>query len=94
MKCVLYRLDNKTPFAPFVEEAVLVHNQDGSVSFQLPAGGFAGQEPRQYGVRHDQHDADPPKQYQRATLTGNIVVFLTRPEDPPMAYLYAQGKVY
>lgn len=89
MKCTLIRIDTARPF---VAEATLVNNADGSVSFQLPNGLFAGQEPRQYGVRHP--DSAENKQYQRATLNGSNAVFCTRPEDPPFVYLFAQGQVY
>ncbi len=79
---------------PFVERAELLKNADGSVSFALDGGGFAGQEPNQYGVRHDQHDGQPPQSYQRATLAGNTVTFLTRQRDIPMAYLIGFGTAY
>jgi hypothetical protein len=88
MRCTLLRVDNG---AAFVADAVIAPNADGSVSFVLPGGQYAGQEPRQYGVRHDGPD---PQQYQRARLEGNLVVFVTRPEDPPFVYLIGQGQVY
>lgn len=94
MKCTLIRLDTGRPF---VEEATLVDNGDGSVSFMLPTGMYAGQEPSlqgqpsHYGVRHD---GPATQAYQRATLTGSTVVFLTRPQDLPMVYLFAQGQAY
>jgi hypothetical protein len=91
MKCAVYRLDNGLPF---IADADLVTNGDGSVSFALPSGGYAGQEPNAYGQRHDQHDSDPPKAYQRATLVGACVTFVTRPQDAPMGYLLAQGQAY
>lgn len=91
MKCALYRVDTGLPF---VAEATLVQNGDGSVSFQLPEGGFAGQEPNAYGVRHDQHDSDPPKAYQRATVNGSCVTFVTRPQDAPQGYFLASGQSY
>ncbi len=78
---------------PFIARAEFVKNSDGSVSFAIDTG-YAGQEPNQYGVRHDQHDGDPPKSYQRATLTGNTVTFLTRSQDIPMVYLIGFGTAY
>lgn len=75
---------------PFIDKAELVTNPDSSVSFQLSDDTFAGQEPMQYGVRHD----GPNAQYQRARMTGNVVTFQTRPEDPPMAYLLGIGQVF
>jgi hypothetical protein len=88
MKCALIRFDNGLPF---VDEAALVTNGDGSVSFALPGGGFAGQEPNVYGGRDDNAE---PKAYQRATLAGSTVTFVTRPQDKPQAYLLAQGRAY
>ena len=89
MKCAVIRLDTGLPF---IADALLVTNPDGSVSFQI-AGGWAGQEPNHYGVRHDDPSAVPGV-YQRATLSGSSVVFVTRPQDAPMVYLIGQGKSY
>jgi|GEM_PF-6122200 len=89
MKCAVIRLDSGHPF---VDDAELVTNSDGSVSFKI-AGGWAGQEPNQYGVRHDD-PSEVPGVYQRATLAGSTVVFVTRPQDTPMVYLIGQGKAY
>lgn len=98
MKCTLIRLDNGQPF---VAEAVLVTNPDNSVSFQLPNGGYAGQEPNQvgqsstYGVRHDQAPGTGAAQsYQRATLVGSVVTFVTRPQDLPCVYLFGTGQAF
>ena len=79
---------------PFIASAQLVKNSDGSVSFAVGNGSYAGQEPNQYGVRHDQTDGEPPKSYQRATVSGNVVTFLTRPQDQPMVYLMGVGTAY
>lgn len=94
----LIRLDTG---ADFLTYAVLVTNPDGSVSFGLPNGGFAGQEPGDYGKRHDQDpNTGAPQQYQRATLSGNIVTFVPlapSTADPtfiPMGYLACIGQVY
>jgi hypothetical protein len=76
---------------PFIEDAQLVTNADGSVSFQLPDGHFAGQEPGQYGVRAD---GDATQQYQRATLDGSMVTFLPHPDYKACAYLLGKGQVY
>ncbi len=92
MKCAVYRLDTGVPF---IADADLVTNGDGSVSFELPSGGFAGQEPNAYGVRHDQDpNTGPPQAYQRATLTGSCVTFVTRPQDAPQGYLLASGQAF
>lgn len=88
MKCTLVRVDNGQPF---VADAVLVDNGDGSVSFQLPDGLYAGQEPNQYGVRHD---GPATQAYQRAMLAGSTVTFVTRPQDQPFVYLFGQGKAF
>lgn len=90
MKCALIRLDTGLPF---VKDATLFTNADGSVSFHIP-GGWAGQEPNVYGLRHDQVGGDSAQSYQRATLSGNVVTFVTRPQDAPMIYLIGQGKAY
>jgi hypothetical protein len=91
MKCALIRLDTGLPFVP---DAIPMPNADGSVSFETPTG-WAGQEPNQYGVRHpDQPIGQSPGAYQRATLTGSTVTFVTRPQDAPMVYLIGQGKAY
>lgn len=93
MKCAVYRVDNGLPF---IADAEMRHNDDGSVSFFLPDNaGWAGQEPNAYGVRHpDQPAGDNPGAYQRATLRDSCVTFVTRPQDAPMGYLLAQGQAY
>jgi hypothetical protein len=93
MKCALYRVDTGHPF---IADAVLHTNDDGSVRFALPNGtGWAGQEPNVYGLRHPDQPADQvPGAYQRATLDGHTVTFVTRPQDPPMGYFFVQGKAF
>lgn len=93
MKCAVYRIDNGLPF---IADAELQQNGDGSVSFSLPnSQGWAGQEPNVYGLRHpNQPISEAPGSYQRATVNGSCVTFVTRPQDAPMGYLLAQGKVY
>lgn len=93
----LVRMDNGQDFIP---QAQLISNSDGSVSFLLPGGGFAGQEPGLYGVRHDQTDGSSvPQQYQRATLAGSVVTFVPLPPEGtdkylPMGYLAYVGQVF
>lgn len=87
---------------PFIERAELITNDDTSVSFKLldgpDVGKFAGQEPNQvghpstYGVRYQ--NTVECGAYQRATLDGKEVVFLTRPQDIPCGYLLVVGKAY
>lgn len=98
MKLVtLIRLDNGQPF---VLRAMLINNPDGSVSFENLDNDnlFIGQEPNQvgqpstYGVRY--RDTTDCGSYQRATLSGNLVTFLTRPQDIPCVYLLGQGQAY
>jgi len=92
MKCTLVRVDNGQPF---ILDAQPIQNADGSMSCRLPSGAWAGQEPMQYGVRHpDQPGNETPGAYQRFTLSGSIATFVTRPQDPPAAYLYAVGRAY
>jgi hypothetical protein len=74
----------------FIEDAQLVTNADGSVSFQLADGSFAGQDPQEYGERVDGEN----KQYQRATVTGSTVTFLPHPDYPAYVYLLGAGTVY
>lgn len=95
MIVTVVRVDNGQPFIP---RATLITNSDGSVSFQLDGGNFAGQEPwvvgqpSTYGVRY----ADGPVcgSYQRATVAGQSVTFLTRPQDVPCTYLLGIGTAY
>lgn len=90
-KCAVLRVDTGQPFIP---DAELVTNGDGSVSF-LTFGGWAGQEPNVYGLRHpDQPGDQSPGAYQRATLNGSAVTFVTRPQDAPMVYLCGQGQAF
>lgn len=95
MTVTLVRVDTG---APFVARAEMVTNDDGSVSFDLGGGLWAGQEPNQvgqpsaYGVRYP--DGDVKGAYQRAKLQGNQVVFLTRPQDIPCVYLLGIGQAF
>lgn len=83
------RLDNGQPF---ITQAELVNNSDGSVSFLLPNGEYAGQSPdKGYGVRAD---STATQQYQRASLSGNAVTFYPLAGYPPYVYLIGQGTVY
>jgi hypothetical protein len=87
-KVTVIRLDNGEPF---IEDAQLESNSDGSVSFRLPGGGYAGQDPEHYGERAD---GDATQQYQRATVAGSMVTFLPHPDFPAYVYLLGAGKVY
>ena len=87
-KVTVIRIDNGHPF---IADAQLVTNADGSVSFQLPDGKFAGQSPEAYGKRED---GDATQQYQRATLDGSTVTFLPHPDYPAYVYLLGTGQVY
>jgi hypothetical protein len=87
-KVTVLRLDNGEPF---IEDAQLITNSDGSVSFRLPDGKYAGQDPAEYGERAD---GDATQQYQRATVAGTMVTFLPHPDYPAYVYLLGAGKVY
>jgi hypothetical protein len=92
-KVTVIRVDNGQPF---IADAQLVTNADGSVSFQLPDGKFAGQKPEKYGERED---GDATQQYQRATLagepiSGSTVTFTPHPDYPARVYLLGVGQVY
>jgi len=95
MRCTVLRVDTGLPF---IENAMLITNADGSVSFQLANGLFAGQmpwevgQPSTYGVRYP--DTVECGSYQRATKDGNAITFLTRPQDIPVGYLIFVGQAY
>lgn len=97
MTCTVVRVDTGQPF---IKRAELIVNSDGSVSFQLDGGLFAGQEPwltdpgapSTYGQRYP--DMPTCGAYQRATRDGNSVTFLTRPQDVPCVYLLGVGTAY
>lgn len=94
MKCALYRVDTGQPF---IEDAMMQTNTDGSVSFALPNGaGWAGQEPMVYGLRHpDQPASESPGAYQRFNPpVGLSVTIVTRPQDPPFGYYFIQGRSF
>jgi hypothetical protein len=93
MKCAVYRVDTGKPF---IEDATLQDNGDGSVSLSLPNNaGWAGQEPNVYGLRHpNQPSNEAPGAYQRFTLSGSTLVSVTRPQDAPMIYLFGQGRAF
>lgn len=93
MKCAVYRVDTGQPF---IADAELQTNGDGSVSFSLPNNaGWAGQEPNVYGLRHpNQPISEAPGAYQRAMLSGSTITFVTRPQDAPMIYLFGQGRAF
>jgi hypothetical protein len=81
--------DPHTP--PFIVATKVVNNSDGSVSFELSDGRFAGQEPNVYGVRNDNAGIGA---YQKFTLSGNLVISQTRPGDAVFVYTVAVGVSY
>lgn len=85
------RVFSQDPQHAFIEDAELVSNGDGSVSFKLPSGSYAGQEPNAYGVRNDNAGIGA---YQKATLTGTVVTFVPRPGDLPCVYVCGLGRSY
>jgi hypothetical protein len=82
------RVDNGQPF---IASATLVKNDDGSVSFQLADGSFAGQDPTGYGIRAD---GPATQQYQRGSLNGNSVTFFPLAGYPPYTYLVGFGEIF
>ena len=88
MIVTLIRIDNGEPF---VVSATKVPQSDGSMTYQLPTGEFAGQQPNAYGIRNDNAE---PKQYQRATESGSTATFIPRDGDTPCVYLIGVGQVY
>lgn len=96
MICTVIRLDTGLPF---IVNAMLIDNaDDGSVSFQLASGLFAGQEPWVVGQPSTYGVPYPPSAvcgaYQRASRDGNTVTFLTRPQDNPCGYALFVGKAF
>ena len=93
-KVTVIRVDNGQPF---IEQAQLVQNVDGSVSFLLPDGNYAGQDPQEYGARAD---GPATQQYQRASIdlqdggVGGTVTFFPHPDYPVYVYLLGTGQVY
>jgi hypothetical protein len=79
---------------PFIVGHHVQKNADGSVSIALDAAGskWAGQEPNQYGVRHDSDGA--PFTYQKFTRAGNLLISQTREQDDVFTYTIAEGVVY
>lgn len=88
IRVTVFRVDTNQPF---IEDAELVTNPDGSVSFKTRDGQFAGQEPNAYGTRNNNGGIGA---YQKATVSGNVVTFLTRDQDKPMVYTFGAGKSY
>lgn len=88
MTYTVVRVDNGEPF---IDSAELVKNSDGSVSFKVGDGTYAGQEPNKYGERNDNAE---PKQYQRATLSGATVTFMPLADARPCVYLIGASQVY
>lgn len=85
------RVFSTDPTKAFIDDAELVKNGDGSVSFKLPNGEYAGQEPNAYGRRNDNPGIGP---YQKATLNGSVVTFVPRPGDLPCVYVCGTGQAY
>lgn len=81
---------------PFIVADHMITNQNGSVSFVLADGSVAGQEPDQYGVRHDAPNVEGIGVYQMFTLQpgGALVSVLTRPQDKPFVYTLATLTAY
>lgn len=79
---------------PFIVAERMITNANGSVSFILPDGSVAGQEPMQYGVRHDAPNVADIGVYQMARVQGALVTFQTRPQDPMYTYTMAEGQAF
>lgn len=92
---ILISRDVTDPNEPiFISAVSMLTNANGSVSFILPDGSVAGQEPNQYGVRHDAPDVPSIGVYQMATVRGALVSFLTRPGDSMFVYTLMEGTAF
>ena len=93
LRGTLFRADTS---AIWEQDLAVSTNPDGSFSFQLPNGQFVGVEPAYPGQEqlYIPHHGDYAGQYQRATLTGGIVTFRTRPGDYPQVFFFGGGVVY
>ena len=89
--CQLYQLTDGVVFIGTTADGPtqMVNNPDGSVSFQNSHGVFCGVNPTN-GTREDGGN----QQYQRATLTGNVVTFYPLAGYPMYSYGLALGQVY
>lgn len=65
-----------------------VQNSDGSTSLQMPDGTYAYQEPDQPGVFGFSTTAIGA--YQACKVSGQLVAFWTRPQDPAYVYTFAE----
>ena len=74
--------------APFVTIKAFQTNPDGSTALLMPDGTFAYQEPMQYGVFN--FTTNPIGPYQNAKVSGQLVSFWTRPQDPPYVYTWIE----
>ena len=63
-------------------------NTDGSTSILMPDGTYAYQEPMQYGVFG--FSPNPIGAYQACKVSGQLVAFWTRPQDPAYAYSWVE----
>lgn len=76
---------------PFIVADHLQTNADGSVTPVLANGTFAGQEPNVYGKRNDNTTLGV---YQKATRSGALITFFTRPGDTPMTYSIIEAQTF
>lgn len=74
--------------APLLMAKAFITNADGTTAIQMPDGTFAYQEPMQYGVFG--FSPDPNGAYQHCKVSGQLVSFWTRPQDPPYTYTFAE----
>lgn len=63
-------------------------NADGSTSILMPDGTFAYQEPMLYGTFH--FSPNPIGAYQACKVSGQLVSFWTRPQDPAYVYTWME----
>ncbi len=81
---------------PFAVADKMITNPNGSVSFVNADGSVVGQEPMNYGMRHDAPNVEGMGVYQMFTYEPGsaLVTVQTRPQDPMYVYTVAFGRTY
>lgn len=74
--------------APLLKAKAFVTNSDGTTVLQMPDGTYAYQEPNQYGIFG--FSTTPTGAYQSCKVSGQLVSYWTRPQDPAYAYSWVE----
>lgn len=73
---------------PLLMAKAFVSNPDGTTVLQMPDGTYAFQQPMQPGVFG--FSASPTGAYQSCKVSGQLVAYWTRPQDPAYAYSWVE----